>query len=74
MGHIEIAHVGYDPATGRLDLADLGSHLDDGVAAVYFENPGYLGVIEDQATEIARMARGQRAPKRSSASIRPRSE
>ena len=57
VGHIEIAHVGYDPATGRLDLADLGSRLDDGVAAVYFENPGYLGVIEDQAAEIARMAR-----------------
>ena len=57
VGHIEIAYVGYDPATGRLDLADLGSHLDDGVAAVYFENPGYLGVIEDQAAEIARMAR-----------------
>jgi len=56
-GHIEIAYVGYDPATGRLDLADLGSRLDKGVAAVYFENPGYLGVIEDQAAEIARMAR-----------------
>ena len=56
-GHIEIAYVGYDPATGRLDLADLGSRLDDGVAAVYFENPAYLGVIEDRAAEIARMAR-----------------
>ncbi len=56
-GHIEIAYVGYDPATGRLDLVDLGSRLDGGVAAVYFENPGYLGVIEDQAAEIARMAR-----------------
>lgn len=56
-GHIEIAYVGYDPVTGRLDLADLGSRLDDGVAAVYFENPAYLGVIEDRAAEIARMAR-----------------
>ncbi|MDE0139084.1 MAG: aminomethyl-transferring glycine dehydrogenase subunit GcvPA [bacterium] len=56
-GHIEIAYVGYDPATGRLDLADLDSRLDDGVAAVYFENPAYLGVIEDRAAEIARMAR-----------------
>ncbi len=56
-GHIKIEQVGYDAATGRLDLDDLSRRLDDRVAAVYFENPGYLGVIEDQAAEIARMAR-----------------
>lgn len=60
-GHIEIIPVVADPETGRLDLADLESKLDSSIAAVYVENPGYLGVIEDRASQIAEMARSKGA-------------
>lgn len=56
-GYLEIISVGYNPVDGRLDLADLSGKLDQRVAAVYFENPAYLGGIESGADEIARMAR-----------------
>ncbi|MCG8564353.1 MAG: hypothetical protein MI747_04640, partial [Desulfobacterales bacterium] len=36
---ITLIPVGYDPATGLLDLADLKSKLSGETAAVYFENP-----------------------------------
>ncbi|MDE0361093.1 MAG: hypothetical protein OXI74_07980, partial [Rhodospirillaceae bacterium] len=47
--HIEIVEVGYDPDTLLLDLEDLKGKLNDEIAAVYFENPTYLGQIEHQA-------------------------
>ena len=54
--HVAIDQVDYEPATGRLDLADLRARLSEDVAAVYWENPGYLGTIEDQGAEIVRLA------------------
>jgi glycine dehydrogenase subunit 1 len=56
-GHIEVVLVEADRASGRLDLTDLRAKLDRGTAAVYFENPAYLGTFETGAAEIARMAR-----------------
>ncbi|NKB52332.1 MAG: aminomethyl-transferring glycine dehydrogenase subunit GcvPA [Rhizobiaceae bacterium] len=55
--HIEVVEVAVDPTTGRIDLNDLQSKLADDVAAVYFENPAYLGTIEAEAAEIARLTR-----------------
>lgn len=55
--HIDVVLVGADPTSGRLDLADLAGKLGPDVAAVYFENPAYLGTIETGAAEIARLAR-----------------
>lgn len=55
--HIEVVEVAADPTSGRLDMADLKSRLGDDVAAVYFENPAYLGTIETGAADIARAAR-----------------
>lgn len=54
---IEVVTVAADPTSGRLDLGDLKAKLGDDVAAVYFENPAYLGTIETGAAEIARLAR-----------------
>jgi glycine dehydrogenase subunit 1 len=54
--HVKLDFVAYDPASGRMDLADLKAKLGDDVAAVYWENPGYLGFIETQGAEIVRMA------------------
>lgn len=53
---MDIAYVEIDPATGKMDLDDLQSKLGPGVAAVYFENPGYLGIIEDRGAEISKLA------------------
>jgi glycine dehydrogenase subunit 1 len=59
--HIDVVLVDHDPATGLLDLADLERKLSPATAAVYFENPAYLGLIESQAAEIARLARAHDA-------------
>lgn len=55
--HIAVVPVAVDPATGRLDLADLERKLSERTAAVYLETPGSLGVIELEAQRIAALAR-----------------
>ena len=50
---ITIRQVGYDFRTGRLDLEQLKSMVDNHTAGVYFENPSYLGFLEDQVDAIA---------------------
>ena len=59
--HIEIVEVEPDPETGGLSLDDLSTKLDDETAAVYFENPAYLGAIEREAAAIGRAARASGA-------------
>jgi glycine dehydrogenase subunit 1 len=54
--HIDVTLVDFDPQTGRIDLDDLRAKLGDGVAAVYFETPSYLGTIESDAAEVTRLA------------------
>jgi glycine dehydrogenase subunit 1 len=54
--HVTLEAVSYDPATGCMNLDDLRSKLGDDVAAVYFENPGYLGFIEANAAQIVAKA------------------
>ena len=56
-GHIAVREVACD-AAGHVDLADLRAKLSDATAAVYFENPGYLGQLEPRAAEICRLTRG----------------
>ncbi len=52
---IEVITVAHDEKTGLMDLADLQSKIDDQVAGVYVENPSYLGFIETQVDEIAKI-------------------
>ena len=56
-GHVEVELVGHDAETGSLDLDDLRAKLSSRTAAVLFENPGYLGTLEQNAAEIASLAR-----------------
>jgi glycine dehydrogenase subunit 1 len=56
-GSIEVVRVGYDPATGRVDPAELESTLDHDTAAIYLENPNYLGIVEPEVAAIAALAR-----------------
>lgn len=48
--------VDYVPGTGLLDMADLQAKLSGDTAAVYIENPSYIGHIETQGREIAELA------------------
>ncbi len=50
--------VAFDRATGRVDQDDLKRKLSDDVACLYFENPNYFGVIEDEAAVLASMVHG----------------
>ena len=52
----EIKLLDYDAATGQLNLDALKAAISDQTAAVYFENPSYLGLIETHGDEIARVA------------------
>ena len=47
--------VAHDPKTGRMDLAALQAMLSDKTAAVFLENPSYLGFFEEAAEEIGRL-------------------
>jgi glycine dehydrogenase subunit 1 len=55
--HLTLVDVEADPATGRLDLDQLTSLFSERTAAVYFETPGSLGVIETECARIAELAR-----------------
>lgn len=57
-GAIKVTRIAYDEATGTLDIKDLKKRINEKSACVYFENPGYLGAIEDQGEEIADIAHG----------------
>ena len=54
--NITVKLVGYHPGTGQLDLEVLGAEISERTAAVYFENPSYLGLIEIHGEEISGIA------------------
>lgn len=58
---INVRALACEPASGRVDLSDLRRQLSADTAAVYLEMPSYLGVLDDQAAEIARLAHAQGA-------------
>jgi len=53
---LRIRPIGYDQRTGLLSLNALRHGCSDMTAAVYVENPSYLGFIETQVEEIAETA------------------
>lgn len=53
---IEIKLVNYHPETGQLHLDAVKAQISNKTAAVYFDNPTYLGVIETQGDEISALA------------------
>jgi len=50
----------YESATGKLDLADLESRLNDETAAVIVQSPNFFGIVED-VDEAARLAHARGA-------------
>ena len=57
LSHIRMDEFDIDPATGLADLDALEKRFSADHAAIYFENPSYLGRIEEQAAGIAAIAR-----------------
>ena len=53
---LDIIEIDYCTKSGRLDLSDLKGKLSERTAAVYFENPTFYGVIEDQGQAISDLA------------------
>lgn len=53
---ILIKEVEYDPETGLLDLEDLEGKISSNTAAVYFENPTFLGPVESKGEAISEIA------------------
>jgi glycine dehydrogenase subunit 1 len=60
-GHIDITLAGCDARSGEVDVQDLQRKLGARTAAVYLDNPNYLGVIESRAEEISELAHAQGA-------------
>ena len=54
---VEIVTIAFDGTTGLLELEGIRDALSGDTACVYLEMPGFLGVIETQAQEIAALAR-----------------
>ncbi len=52
---VEIKLIDFHKETGRMDLEDLKRNISSNTAAVYFENPSYLGFLEDQGEEISKI-------------------
>jgi glycine dehydrogenase subunit 1 len=51
---IVVKQVAYDVESGRISLEDLRNKISDKTAAVYIENPSYLGFVETQVEEISK--------------------
>jgi glycine cleavage system P protein (glycine dehydrogenase) subunit 1 len=58
---IELEFVDYQPESGMIDLDDLAAKISHHTAAVYFENPSYLGTIEGRGEKICALAHLQGA-------------
>jgi glycine dehydrogenase subunit 1 len=50
---ITIQQIGYDGATGQINIEDLENKISEKTAAIYVENPSYLGFIEAEVDKIS---------------------
>lgn len=56
-----VKDVHYDAESGQMDLDDLDDKISDNTAAIYIENPAYLGFIETQVDAISQEAHAHNA-------------
>ncbi len=54
---VDLVTIPFDPKTGLLELERVRTELSADTACVYYEMPGFLGIIETQAEQIAALAR-----------------
>jgi glycine dehydrogenase subunit 1 len=50
---MQIVVLGYSSETGMLNIDDLVEKTNSNTAGIYFENPSYLGFLEEHGSEIA---------------------
>lgn len=60
-GLLDVKLIGNNPESGQLDIEDLKGKVSSKTAAVYIENPTYLGFIETNGQEISEIAHDQGA-------------
>jgi glycine dehydrogenase subunit 1 len=53
---ITLIQVDYDKSTGLMNLEDLENKVSEKTAAIYFENPSFLGFVETRGEEISKIA------------------
>ncbi len=53
---IELVQVDFVKETGQIDFNDLKNKVSDKTAAVYFENPSFIGVLEENGGKISDLA------------------
>lgn len=58
---LRVKPVTYDLETGQLNIEDLKAKISEKTAAVYVENPTYLGFIEAQVEDIAEVTHDRNA-------------
>jgi glycine dehydrogenase subunit 1 len=58
---IKIKQVDYEAETGQVSLEDLRAKISEKTAAVYIENPSYLGFIETHGDEVSSEAHSHNA-------------
>ncbi|UCD46095.1 MAG: aminomethyl-transferring glycine dehydrogenase subunit GcvPA [Candidatus Bathyarchaeota archaeon] len=58
---IKVVQIDYDRTTGQLDIEDLKEKMNQSTAAVYVENPSYLGYVEEGVEAIAETAHDAKA-------------
>lgn len=58
---ITIKHLSYNAEDGLLNFEDLRAKISDKTAAVYIENPSYIGFIEEQVDEISKETHAHKA-------------
>lgn len=58
---LKIRQIDYDKETGQLDIEDLKGKISGETAAVYVENPSYVGIVESKAKAAAEIAHDKKA-------------
>jgi glycine dehydrogenase subunit 1 len=58
---IKVKKVSHQEETGQLDLNDLKDKISEKTAAVYVENPSYLGFLQTEVEEIGKHAHAKNA-------------
>ncbi len=58
---MQVELIPFDEGTGLMDMSALKNQINAQTAAVFIENPSYLGFLETQAEEIGKIAHANRA-------------
>lgn len=58
---VQLEYVGYDDETGLVNIEELKNAVDSNTAAVYLQNPNFLGLIESEAKTVGEIAHDKRS-------------